>query len=407
MSSIVSKKESGMQQIVLAIQQLSLARDIETIMKIVRAVARNITGADGATFILRDEDLCHYVDEDAIGPLWKGQRFPMSACISGWSMINKKAAVIKDVYADDRIPIETYKPTFVKSLVMVPIRTLDPIGAIGNYWSKIHSPSDEEVELLQSLADITAVSIENLYVLSELENKVKERTHELQLAYKELESFSYSVSHDLRAPLRAITGYLNILKEDHTDALNNEGLNLIERVISNAQNMNLLIESLLQFSRMERKEIVKTIVPMKKLAEEIFENNKSHALGQKIEFTIEDLPDIEADETLIRQVWANYISNAIKYSQYQSISKIQIGYKENNDMVAYFIRDNGVGFDMQQSKKLFEVFQRLHTQDKFPGIGIGLSIIQKIISKHGGKVWAEAKPDNGATFYFSLPKLIK
>lgn len=404
MSTSVAKQKSGMQQIVTAIQQLSLARDMETVMKIVRTVARNLTGADGATFILREGDLCYYADEDAIGPLWKGQRFAMSACISGWAMLNKQSAVIEDIYADERIPVEAYKPTFVKSLVMVPIRTIQPIGAIGNYWAKMHLPTTAEVELLQSLADVTAVTIENLQMYSELENKVKERTHELQIANKELESFSYSVSHDLRAPLRAITGYLNILKEDYSTALDNDGKNLIESVVNNAQKMNVLIDSLLQFSRMERKELIKTLVPMKQVVEEIFSNLKEQEGNHQIEFTIENLPDIQADETLIKQVWTNYISNALKYSQYSTTSKIHIGYTENIDTVEYFIKDNGVGFDMQYSSKLFGVFQRLHSQDEFAGIGIGLSIVQRIVLKHGGKVWAEAKSNEGATFYFSLPK---
>lgn len=400
----VSNTQTGVKRIVMAIQQLSLARDIESVMKIVRTVAREITGADGATFILRDGDLCFYADEDAIAPLWKGQRFPMSACISGWVMLNKQVAVIEDIYTDERIPVDAYKPTFVKSLVMVPIRTIQPIGAIGNYWAKMHLPTAEEVELLQSLADVTAVTIENLQMYSELENKVKERTRELQIANKELESFSYSVSHDLRAPLRAITGYLNILKEDYSSALDDDGKNLIENVINNAQKMNVLIDSLLQFSRMERKELGKKLVPMKQIAEEVFSNVREQEGNHPIEFTIEDLPDIEADEMLIKQVWTNYISNAIKYSQYSSVSKIHIDYKENKDNVEYFIKDNGVGFDMQYSSKLFGVFQRLHTHDQFAGIGIGLSIVQRIVLKHGGKVWAEAKPNEGATFYFSLPK---
>lgn len=400
----VSNTQTGVKRIVMAIQQLSLARDIESVMKIVRTVAREITGADGATFILRDGDLCFYADEDAIAPLWKGQWFPMSACISGWVMLNKQVAVIEDIYTDERIPVDAYKPTFVKSLVMVPIRTIQPIGAIGNYWAKMHLPTAEEVELLQSLADVTAVTIENLQMYSELENKVKERTRELQIANKELESFSYSVSHDLRAPLRAITGYLNILKEDYSSALDNDGKNLIENVINNAQKMNVLIDSLLQFSRMERKELGKKLVPMKQIAEEVFSNVREQEGNHPIEFTIEDLPDIEADEMLIKQVWTNYISNAIKYSQYSSVSKIHIDYKENKDNVEYFIKDNGVGFDMQYSSKLFGVFQRLHTHDQFAGIGIGLSIVQRIVLKHGGKVWAEAKPNEGATFYFSLPK---
>ncbi len=198
---------------VTTIQQLSMARDIQAITSIVRKAARELTGADGATFVLKDKGFCHYVDEDAISPLWKGQRFPMETCISGWAMINKSNTIIEDIYVDPRIPIDAYRPTFVKSLVMVPIRIIDPIGAIGNYWAHQHIASDEEVELLQSLADITSVSIENVYVYHELEERVKQRTAQLHLANKDLEAFAHTVSHDLRAPLRAMNGYTQIIAE--------------------------------------------------------------------------------------------------------------------------------------------------------------------------------------------------
>ncbi|HSC37343.1 MAG TPA: GAF domain-containing protein, partial [Chitinophagaceae bacterium] len=176
-------KETGsnhtMERLLAAVQELSLARNLETVMHIVRTVARDLTGADGATFILRKNDRCYYADEDAIGPLWKGQDFPMHQCISGWSMIHHQAVIIEDIYADDRIPHDAYRPTFVKSLAMVPIRAVDPIGAIGNYWATPHLPTAEEVKLLQALADITTVTLENINIYNELEQRVKDRTAEL------------------------------------------------------------------------------------------------------------------------------------------------------------------------------------------------------------------------------------
>ncbi len=168
-----------MEQLVEVVQQLSLARDLATVMDIVRRAARRLTGADGATFVLRDHDRCFYADEDAISPLWKGQRFPMHMCISGWVMLNRQPAVIEDIYADSRIPADAYRPTFVHSLAMVPIRTLDPLGAIGNYWAQPHAPSREELKVLQALADTTAVAMENVRVYAELEQRVRERTAEL------------------------------------------------------------------------------------------------------------------------------------------------------------------------------------------------------------------------------------
>lgn len=151
-----------MEQLVEVVQQLSLARNLQTIMDIVRHAARKLTGADGATFVLRDEDNCFYAEEDAISPLWKGQRFPMNVCISGWCMLNRQPVVIEDIYTDKRIPADAYRPTFVQSLAMVPIRTLDPIGAIGNYWARQYRPDPREVKILQALADTTAVAMENV-----------------------------------------------------------------------------------------------------------------------------------------------------------------------------------------------------------------------------------------------------
>ena len=170
----------AMEQLVEVVQQLSLARELDTVMDIVRRAARKLTEADGATFVLRDGDKCFYADEDAIAPLWKGQRFPMSVCISGWTMLNKKPAVIEDIYADPRIPADAYRPTFVKSLAMVPIRTIQPVGAIGIYWAERRNPSAAQVRILQALADTTAVVMENVSVYSELEVRVRQRTSELQ-----------------------------------------------------------------------------------------------------------------------------------------------------------------------------------------------------------------------------------
>lgn len=180
----------GMERLMRAVQELSLARSLPEVQRIVRTSARELTGCDGATFVLRDNGKCFYADEDAIAPLWKGSRFPMEICISGWAMLNRDAAVIPDIYQDPRIPHEAYRPTFVKSLVMVPIRKLDPIGAIGNYWAHERQPSEQEVSLLQALADSTSVAMENVAVYSELEQRVRDRTAELEQANEEIQQLS-------------------------------------------------------------------------------------------------------------------------------------------------------------------------------------------------------------------------
>lgn len=180
----------GMVRLLEAVQELSLARSLSEIQVIVRTAARELTGCDGATFVLRDNGKCFYADEDAIAPLWKGSRFPMEICISGWAMINRDAAIIPDIYLDDRIPHEAYRPTFVKSLVMVPIRKLDPVGAIGNYWAHERQPTPREVTLLQALADSTSIAMENVAIYGELEQRVLDRTAALEQANDEIRRLS-------------------------------------------------------------------------------------------------------------------------------------------------------------------------------------------------------------------------
>lgn len=170
------------QRLLEAVQELSLARSLADIQRIVRAAARELTGCDGATLVLKDGDMCHYVDEDAVAPLWKGGRFPLETCISGWVMTNRQAVVIQNIYDDERIPHAAYRPTFVKSLAMVPIRKLNPVGAIGNYWAAETLPTEHQISLLQSLADATSVAMENVQVYEQLEQRVRDRTADLERA---------------------------------------------------------------------------------------------------------------------------------------------------------------------------------------------------------------------------------
>lgn len=395
-------------RLVDAVQELSLARSLDKVMEIVRDVARALTGADGATFVLREGNHCYYADENAISPLWKGSRFPMSSCISGWVMLNKKPVRIQDIYKDDRIPHEAYRPTFVKSLAMVPIRTLDPIGAVGNYWSREYVPSEEQLTLLQSLADITAVTIENINVFNELEQRVKDRTERLasantalEAANKELEAFSYSISHDLRAPLRSILGYSDVILEDSSEGLNDVGKQALAVIKKNANRMNLLIDDLLKFSKLGAKDPVKTNVDTSAVVSEIMRQLTTDA--PNVQWVVHGLSPVYADRVLLSQVWINLLSNAIKYSSKSPDPKIEVGTYARNNETVFFVKDNGVGFDMLYADKLFGVFQRLHHTEEFEGTGVGLSLVKRIINKHRGEVWAESKKDEGATFYFSLP----
>src|SRR5215470_2800700 len=250
----LQRQNAAMKRLVGAVQELSLARTLATVQAIVRREARELTGADGATFVLREGDKCFYADENAIAPLWKGQRFPLSACISGWAMLNGRTAVIEDIYSDSRVPAEAYRPTFVKSLVMVPVRTEKPIAAIGNYWAKRHRATPGEIELLQALANTTAVALENVQLYTELENRVRERTAQLQQANDELQAFSYSVSHDLRSPLQNIAGYSELLAQDHSSRLGEKGRRYLSGITTGTQQMGQLINDLLRLAKVSHAE---------------------------------------------------------------------------------------------------------------------------------------------------------
>lgn len=236
-------------------------------------------------------------------------------------------------------------------------------------------------------------------------NDITERktTEEQLLAVnKELEAFSYSVSHDLRAPLRAISGFANILRKEYGQKLDGDATRLLGVVQDNAAKMGALIDDLLSFSRLGRKEIQKTTVEMKRLAENACEElNAAGLMNTRIQ--IGELCPVQADYTLMNQVFINLISNAIKYSSKSESPVVEISSEKVNGEAIYSVKDNGVGFDMKYAHKLFGVFQRLHRVDEFEGTGVGLAIVQRIIHKHGGKTWAQAEPGKGATFYFSLP----
>lgn len=229
----------------------------------------------------------------------------------------------------------------------------------------------------------------------ELEKRVKDRT-------EELESFSYSVSHDLRAPLRAVIGYAQMLKEDNPTRPDVETSRLVNNVIDNAIKMGHLIDDLLAFSRLGRKELVMLTIPMKDIVTNLCNEIQSEHGNKNIKFKINDLQTVKGDQVTIKQVWVNLISNAVKFSRLNEAPLIEIGSEIIGEEAVYYIKDNGAGFDMRYSGKLFGVFQRLHTNKIFDGTGVGLAIVHRIITKHGGKVWAEGKINAGAIFHFSL-----
>jgi PAS domain S-box-containing protein len=237
----------------------------------------------------------------------------------------------------------------------------------------------------------------------DLEQRVIERTAQLEAANKELEAFSYSVSHDLRTPLRAIDGFSHILLEDYNDKLDDEGKRLLNVVRDNTGKMGQLIEDILKFSRAGRLELVPVEIDMEKMAHEVFDELHPVVDANKLQLEIGPLPHASGDRAMMRQVFVNLLSNAIKFSREREPAVIKVGASVEGGEAVYYVTDNGAGFDMQFAAKLFGVFQRLHGVTEFEGTGIGLAIVKRIVARHGGRVWAEGKPNEGATIYFALP----
>jgi signal transduction histidine kinase len=243
----------------------------------------------------------------------------------------------------------------------------------------------------------------HLQARSLAEKQLRKASGEIQHLNKELEAYTYSVSHDLRAPLRSIDGYSQILKEDYAEKLDDEGRRVINVVINNARRMGQLIDDLLDFSRIGRKEIIKADFNIDTMVQDVVGELTEHKNGRKVDVKILPLKPIKADPNMLRQVWINLISNAIKYSSQKEETKIEIGSFHEDEATCFYVKDNGVGFNMDYKDKLFGVFQRLHKAEEFEGTGVGLALVKRIINRHGGQIWAEAKLNEGATFYFTLP----
>lgn len=245
--------------------------------------------------------------------------------------------------------------------------------------------------------------IEKVRILNKLNEELKEERKKLEDANDELEAFAYSVSHDLRVPLRAIDGFSRILVEDYQEDLDDEGKRLIDIIRENTRKMGQLIDDILQLSRAGRHEINLTEIDMESLIQNVFNELKQSNPERKIDLDLEPLPRVYADRTLLQQVISNLLSNSFKFTTPRETALIKAGFQVGKNEYIYYIQDNGVGFNMKYSGKLFGLFQRLHGQNEFEGTGVGLSIVQRIIRKHGGDVWGEGEVDKGATIYFSLP----
>jgi signal transduction histidine kinase len=424
-------------ELVAAIQRLSLARSIPEIQEIVRSAARWLTAADGATFVLRDGTRCYYADEDAISPLWKGQRFPMSSCISGWSMLNRRPAVIEDIYADSRIPHDAYRPTFVKSLLMVPIRTLDPVGAIGNYWATHHQPTDEEIELLQALADSTAVAMENVHVYEELEQRVADRTAELHARTRELEdtngtiralydeataSFEvlrernahhlqvlHTLAHEVRTPLAAGQGILRlVLREDPgLDEGRREDLADVGTALAEAIDVvNRQLEAARHDAgpaplRPEHVDLADELAALRAMFRALVRSDD-------VALVVEDPDDgieLVTDRALLGHVLRNLVGNALKFTDAGEVRVSARRSPTPGMAVTLMISDTGIGIAPADLERIFEEWQQVNgAQSNRPtGSGLGLPLVRRLVETLGGLMRVTSEPGRGSAFIVELP----
>jgi signal transduction histidine kinase len=350
-----------------------------------------------------------------------------------WQIVQSQQSMLVPVVDQKQVRAVT-KPEFwslverlaIHSMLVVPLRVRgQTIGILGlyRYWRAQPSFNEDDLTLAQDLADRAALAISNAHLFQqvqaelaerakaeaevralsvELEQRVAARTSELTAANKELEAFSYSISHDLRAPLRAINGFSRILLEDYAAILPEEAQHYLRRVCVNADQMGHLIDDLLSFSRLSRQPLSRYPIAHAELVRQCVEDLRDDQKGRQITIHIDNLPDCAADPALLRQVWINLIANAIKYTRRREHAQIEIGSQTEGAATIYFIRDNGVGFDMRYSDKLFGVFQRMHRAEDYEGTGVGLAIVQRVIIRHHGRIWAEAAVDQGATFFFTI-----
>ena len=283
------------------------------------------------------------------------------------------------------------------------------IGALNLGSDRVGHFTGEQLDFARSLANQIGIAVQQATLReriaqqsAELEERVKERTTQLASANEDLEAFSFTVSHDLRAPLRAIDGFSRMLQEDYAGKLDENGQHLLRTIRANSQRMGALIDDLLGFAQLGRARLNTARVDMGVLVREAWAETIGDA---HIGFHLAPLPDVQGDRALLRQVWLNLLSNACKYSSKREQPAVEVSATEAEDEIIYAVRDNGAGFDMRYYEKLFGVFQRLHSNQEFPGTGVGLAMVHRVVTRHGGRVWAQSILDAGAQFYFSLPKL--
>ena len=351
-------------------------------------------------------------------PGWKSCRMPHTD-----TAILLKNIPVRGIYADaikkgisvivndpgshpDRVGVPEGHPQ-ITAFLGVPLKQGEKvIGLIGlaNKESGYDAEDQQNIEMI-SIAFIEALTrIRSENIIKNLNKELEQSIDKVSHANKELEAFSYSVSHDLRAPLRAIDGFTEILLREYSPKLDDEGKRICSVITGNSKKMGQLIDELLALSRLGRAEMHFSSIDMKAMANAVYNEITTSEIQHRTNFQLDDLCKVSGDSVLIKQVWVNLLSNAIKFSSHRERAVISITCRKEEDQMVYCVQDNGAGFNMQYADKLFGVFQRLYSEREFEGTGVGLAIVQRVVHRHGGKLWAEGETDKGATFCFSIPK---
>jgi signal transduction histidine kinase len=399
--------DSGRLLLVDAVQQLSMARTFGEVQEIVRTTARELCGADGATLVLRDGEHCYYADEDAISPLWKGQRFPLHTCISGWAMHNREAVAIEDIYADDRIPHDAYRPTFVKSLAMVPIRRLDPIGAIGNYWARHRMPSREQVAMLQALADSTAVAMENVRVWSELEERVADRTTKLEHALQLNERVLGTLAHEVRNCLTGSVGMLELALASDDDQMSDRNRGRVQLALSASADAVRVVDDQLTAAKERRGELraLRGDVDVTALLDELEQTYLALRRNDLVAVVVDAPPDgtvIVSDRHLLMQALRNLVSNALKYTD---AGEVRVSAEPvDGGRFAFRVSDTGTGIAAAEQEAIFEEWVQGEGADgdERAGVGLGLPFVRRIAHLLGGELALESELGRGSTFTLTV-----
>ncbi len=396
--------------LIQVVQELSLAREIPKIAEIVRVSARSLTGADGATFILREGEQVHYFDEDAIAPLWKGRRFPMESCISGWAILHREQVCIEDIYQDARVPHDAYLPTFVKSLAMTPVRKVQPLAAIGVYWAQRHRTNDTELSILQALADSTSIALENVRLYSEMNHalvQAKQATAALSRQLDLRDEFLAIAAHELQTPLTPLKLQIQYLRKNMpfpTNGIDPENpikksFKIIHRQIDFLTERvdQMLDVSMIRLGKLRIE--TEPSVPLNDLIAQAIEECRE----ENTRILIQLDPGIFGfwDRKRLLQALKIILRNAIRFG---GNKPIEISSSISADAHARItVKDHGIGIAPSEQARIFDRFERAHSVQSYGGLGLGLFIARTIIESHHGTLSVESAPQQGSAFSVSLP----